>query len=154
MKLVDARNCLFCSDSVLDAPSHRLYQCLNSRDIWNMVNNYLMEFRDWMTANGNTQYSIDHNLYIAEKEVFFNFYEENPNSVICLTVLIVKYYIHMLTSIDVKPFTPDIPIKIHSTFTLIINSNKLSTNSTKKGEFFEEFLSIKSNEYYLGLAGN
>ena len=93
-----------------------------------------MEVRDWMTATGNTQYSIDHNLYIAEKEVFFNFLEENPNSVICLIVLIVRYYIPTLTSIGVKPTIFDMPIKIHSTFTLINNSNQLSRNLNKKTE--------------------
>ena len=75
-----------------------------------------MEFRDWMTANGNTPYSIDHNLYIAQMEVFLNFYEENPNSVICFIVLIVKYYIHTLTVIGVKPTFFDILIKTQLTF--------------------------------------
>ena len=113
-----------------------------------------MEFRDWMAANGNTPYSIDHNLYIAEKEVFFNFYEENPNSVICLIVLIFKYYIHTLISIGVKPAFFDILIKTHSMLTLVIDSNKLSRNLRKKEEFLKEFLNTKINEYYSGLTRN
>ena len=105
-----------------------------------MVNNYLMEFRDWMSSNRDTQSSNDHNLYIAEKEVFLNFYEENPNSVICLIILVDKYYIHTLVSIEVKPSVFDMPIKIQSTFTQIINSNKLSRNLIKR----VEFLSLKT----------
>ena len=60
MKLAEAPNCLFCSDYTLDTPSHRLYQCPNSRNIWNLINGHLMEFRDWMAAKGNTPYSIFH----------------------------------------------------------------------------------------------
>ena len=67
-----------------------------------MVNDYLMQFRDWMSSNGDFQYSIDHNLYNAEKEVFLNFYAEHSNSVICLTVKVVKYYIHTLLSINIR----------------------------------------------------
>ena len=91
MKLVDNPHCLFCSEDGLDTPSHRLYQYPDSKAIWSMVNKYLLEFRDWMSSNGDAQYSIDHSLYIAEKEVFLNFYEEHFNSVICLGVLIVKF---------------------------------------------------------------
>ena len=40
-----------------------------------MVNKYLMEFRDWISSNGEAQYSIDHSLYIAMKKVFLNFNE-------------------------------------------------------------------------------
>ena len=93
MKLVDSPNCILCPDGVRDTPFHRLYQCPNSKALWNMVNEYLMEFRDWMSSNRDAQYYIDHSLYIAEKEVLVNFYEEHPNSVICLVVLIVKFYL-------------------------------------------------------------
>ena len=93
----------------------------------------------------NSQYSMDHNLYIAEKEVFLNFYKENTNSVICLTILIVKFYIHTLMSINIRPTIHDMPVKLQSTFTQILNSNKLSRTLAKKAEFFEEFLSFKNN---------
>ena len=52
---------------------------------------------------GDLQFSINHSLYIAYKEVFLNFCEEYPNSVIFLTVLIIKYYIFKLLSINIKP---------------------------------------------------
>ena len=98
----------------LQINSHRLYQCLNSKAILSTVNKYLMKFRDWMSSNRDTQYFIDHSLYIAEKEGFLNFYVEYPNSDIWLMVLIVKYYIHKLISISIKPTVLDMPIKIQS----------------------------------------
>ena len=76
---------------------------------------------DSMSSSGDTQYSIDHSLYIAEKELFLNFFKENPNSVICPTFLILKYYIHKLVSINIKPSVFYMSIKIQSTFTQIIN---------------------------------
>ena len=121
MKLVDNPNCLFCSEETPDTPSHRLYQCPNSKAIWDMVNTYLAELRDWMSSNGDSQFFIDHRLYISEKEVFLNFYEEHPNSVICPSVLIVKYYIQKITSINVKSTLFDMPIKIQSTFMHLLN---------------------------------
>ena len=51
MKLVDSPNCILCPNAIRDTPSHRLYRCPNSKAIWNMVNEYLMEFRDWMSSN-------------------------------------------------------------------------------------------------------
>ena len=56
---------------------NRLYLCPKSRAIWDMANMYLAEFRDWMSSNRDSQFSIDHSLYIAEKKSF---------SIICLTV--------------------------------------------------------------------
>ena len=73
MKLVDNPNPLLSPEGTLATPSHRLYQCSNLMAIWRLV----MEFRDWMSSNGDAHYSIDHSLYIAEMEVYLNFYEEH-----------------------------------------------------------------------------
>ena len=129
---------------VLKTPHHTgCIDVWNSKAIWDLINEYLMQFRDWMSSNGNSQYSFDHSLYIAEKGVFLNFYEQHPNSVICLTVLIVKYYIHMLCSINIRPTVFINPTKLQSVFTQILNSKRLSKSLSKKAKCFEQFLSWK-----------